>query len=533
VKSLFGIKYETWKSVCKMYFDLKQGTQKAYLQLFPFSKLTQSDKINISSEDFFNKYIRYGTFCLFQTAMLRTENYIFKSDGSFRDSSLLSPILYLLLQSIGKEISESYVSKRPREIEVFYAGNYDSMKPTYKQDYDNFFKVINNILEQYQFFIKTDVSGFYPNINLDKLIYKIDSICNFNTLNISQTCLSLYKEILSYCGKGRFPLVENSVASSYLATVVYLDDIDCKLYDFLSNHVLSINDFKMVRYVDDMYIFISIKDGTNENLYNAYNEIRNEYSSLLKDADLALNSNKCCIKPTHEISTELKKSLYDECINGKKCEIGNLFSSNFSKFLNDILEKIKAGCLTVDEYNDLINMHFSSSSIEFTPNEVFNYFIFEADNELKSEAVINLICCLIKNDISFISIDPKRLAIMIMKTGNTDAIKSFLNQLFKRYRAGKWNSYDTTIAITYLIQSKFQHYDLLGILNKECKDLYQYYFNFCRISFSNMWSDENAQIFSLIISDDNISFYLLDIVCKIRNENPLSHASALLVSSVY
>lgn len=120
-------------------------------------------------------------------------------------------------------------------------------------------------------------------------------VCNLESTQISQNHLQLYKEFLSYCGFGRFPLVENSVASSYLATVVYLDMIDCKIYDYISNNMDVFSDFRIVRYVDDMYILIS-SDKPKENLYEAYNEIRNEISSILKEYGLSINSEKSCIK---------------------------------------------------------------------------------------------------------------------------------------------------------------------------------------------------------------------------------------------
>lgn len=54
---MFGISYDTWKSVCDMYFSLKNGTQKAYLQWFPFTKLSSADKESISGVEFYNSYI--------------------------------------------------------------------------------------------------------------------------------------------------------------------------------------------------------------------------------------------------------------------------------------------------------------------------------------------------------------------------------------------------------------------------------------------------------------------------------------------
>ena len=69
---------------------------------------------------------------------------------------------------------------------------------------------------------------------------------------------------------------------------------------------------------------------------------------------------------------------------------------------------------------------------------------------------------------------------MIMKTQNSSAIKALLNQLFQRNRKGLWNSYDTTIAISYLIQSEFRHIDLLDALNENSTNLKNYYYYCCK-----------------------------------------------------
>ena len=54
---MFGITYGTWEKICDMYFSLGEKTQKSYLQWFPFSKLSDSDKAEIGSKDFFDKCI--------------------------------------------------------------------------------------------------------------------------------------------------------------------------------------------------------------------------------------------------------------------------------------------------------------------------------------------------------------------------------------------------------------------------------------------------------------------------------------------
>ena len=47
----------------------------------------------------------------------------------------------------------------------------------------------------------------------------------------------------------------------------------------------------------------------NDSLAKAYNSIRNEYSSILKEWGLSINSGKCRLKRVSELNDELKKSL--------------------------------------------------------------------------------------------------------------------------------------------------------------------------------------------------------------------------------
>lgn len=502
-----------------MYFSIKSGSLKSYLQWFPFTKLTNVDKKTIKSRAFFDKYINTASFIFFPFAMHQSENFLQKGDGSFRDSSLVAPLPYLLLQAVGKEIHDQYTEKRPDCISAYYSGNYNFQRPKYKQDYDAFFKELNASIDEYQYFIKTDITNFFSNISIDKLIAQVDAVCNSEKVVFTQTQLHLFKELLKYCGNGRFPLIENSVASSFLATIVYLDEVDTKLNKYISERVPAFLSFRMVRYVDDMYILISSNKPIGY-LHDAYNEIRNEYSSILKEYGLALNTKKCCLKEVQEINQELKKSLYDEYYNGEKHNIEELFYGALQSFLSDLSTELLFDSIDIETYNGLIEKHFSSEDIEFTPSEVFNYFVYENDTELKTESVVTEIIGLVEQSISFISLDPKRLTIMIMKTKSDKAIKGFLNQLFKRNRVGKWNSYDTTIAISYLIQSEFRHIDLLAILEQQHPKLYGYYYHNCKSNFLNCLISARENTLGEIIANDNKAHYLYFMyLCEIKREN--------------
>ena len=72
--SLFGITYETWSQLCQMYLYISANSQKNHLQLFPFSRLSKEEKELVKSEDFYNLYIKYGSF------LLKKENHIVTDD---------------------------------------------------------------------------------------------------------------------------------------------------------------------------------------------------------------------------------------------------------------------------------------------------------------------------------------------------------------------------------------------------------------------------------------------------------------------
>ncbi len=270
---------------------------------------------------------------------------------------------------------------------------------------------------------------------------------------------------------------------------------------FIDSHISVFDNYKIVRYVDDMYILIASHHSEAE-IHDAYNRIRNEYSSILKEYGLALNTKKCCIKHAFEINDELKKSLYDEFFRGEKHKIESLFAGSLASFLHEVSSVIAKDCLDIDTYNELIEKHFGDETIEFTSTEVYNYFVYEDKTEVKSKAVTSAIVKLINQDVSFISFDPKRLSVLILKTQSTSAIKALLNQLFQRNRAGLWNSYDTITAISYLIQSEFQHIDLISVLCQNNQPLEEYYQYFCSSSFANRFNNRRINSYCDIIDAD-------------------------------
>ena len=494
-----------------MYFSLDRRTLKSYLQWYPFAKLSDNDLDKIRSQEFFNNFIKTPGFLSFQEMRVCSKHYILKGDGSFRKATLISPVLYLVLQAIGREIYQLYNPTRGQYISVYYSGDYASNDPRHKQRYSDFYKELNSIASSYKYYIKTDISDFFSSINVDILIDRINEICNKKNKNISMTHLYLYKEILKYCGNGSFPIVENSMTCSYLATVVYLDMVDKQLYDYIykifdREDGSSLNKFRMIRYVDDLYIFFNSDDKDKDRIA-IYNDVLNNYASYLKEVDLSINSKKSCLKESKDIREDLNTALYNEEIYDDRFEIEFLSNVSLINFLEDIYNELVSNGLDKEKYNNLINDHFSSDDIEYLPKEVLNYMVYELSLRKDGEET-KLLEKLVEYDYSFLKLDTKPLMVLIMKTESEKAIKSVLNQFFNRHRKNNWNLFDTLISIEYLLQRNFKHTDLLKVLSEQEENIYHYCDINCKGSFLRIINyNENVKHLTLV-----------DIVNKTKDE---------------
>lgn len=469
--------------VCSQIGQQKRGRKSMYLQWYPFTRLSSREKETLVSKSFFNDYIKFGLFLYYSENWLITNNYIMKGDGNFRNASLVSPMMYLVALTIGKSISKAYQSKRQPSIDVFYAGNYDENRLYYKKDYDVFFKTINVLSQSYKYFIKTDIKDFFPNIDMNKLFDIINQRFAETGVQINQKDLLVYKELLLCLGQGEFPLIENCAASSYLATVVYLEIPDAKLYSFITDKELHITGFTMVRYVDDLYILFN-SDLSENMITPMVNRIVNAYSSELKKLNLSLNRGKTSWKLTADINEELKKSLYDEQFDGKECNITDFVDNDLLlKFLGDIKKALFNYSLDAAKYLELINEVFNIPQTEYTPQEIYNSLVYEKHTLFSNKQIIEMLFSLVCFDYNFLKLDTKRLTIMLLRTQNGDLIKAMLSKLFEANRRGVWNIYDTSLAINYLLQRNFNHVDLLRILKHEESSVHSYYEIFCKSSF--------------------------------------------------
>lgn len=499
-----------------------------YLQWYPFTRLSNHDKDTLMSEEFFHHYIKTGIFIYYAENWIVTNNYIMKGDGNFRNASLVSPIMYLLALSIGKTISKKYISARPLGVSTFYAGNFLEHRLYYRKDYDVFFKTLNEFSQSYQYFIKTDVKDFFPNIDVNRLFEMIDYRLTGTEHPLSQKDLLMYKELLLCLGQGEFPLIENSAVSSYLSTVVYLEDADINLHKYIETKEIGISDFVMIRYVDDLYILFNSQT-PEDVLTPMVNRILNCYSSELKKINLSLNRGKTSWKRVSELNDELKKSLYDEQVNGKKFNVTDLVDETLLlNFLTDLKSELLSHRLEISRYTELIEKHFCLPGAEYTPQEIYNSLVYEKHDLFSDEDIINVLMTLVSFDYSFLKFDTKRLIIILLKTKNGSLIKSLLLKIFDANRKETWNIYDTSLAINYLLQRHFEHRDLLEILKHEEIYVYQYYELFCKQSFlHSIRYSTQAYIQSFgekgfSDSDDKLFFLYFMYMVELKKKNHLS-----------
>lgn len=499
-----------------------------YLQWYPFTKLLNEEKDILISEKFFRNYIKTGLFLYYDENWIVTNNYIMKGDGNFRNAALVSPIMYLMVLSIGKTISKKYTSTRPRGISVFYAGDFQQNRLYYKKDYDVFFKTINEFSQTYKYFIKTDIKDFFSNIDVNLLFEMVDQKIAETAHPLSQKDLLMYKELLLCLGQSEFPLIENSTVSSYLSTVVYLEDVDINLHRYIKTKENDIYDFVMIRYVDDLYILFNSQT-PEEKLTPMVNRILNCYSSELKKNNLSLNRGKTSWKQVSELSYELKKSLYDEEVNGKEFNVTDLVDETLLlNFLKELKDELISHRLEILLYKNLIEKYFCLPGTEYTPQEIYNSLVYEKHNLFSDAKIINVLMILVLFDYSFLKLDTKRLLIILLKTKNCSLIKSLLSKIFEANRNETWNIYDTSLAINYLLQRNFEHCDLLEILKIEESDVYKYYNLFCKQSFFiSMRNPENSYIKNFgekIFSDSDDKLFFLYFMYKVelKKKNYLS-----------
>ena len=467
---MINISYDNWNKICNAYKDVKVGTRKSYLQWYSLSN--QGLLSYLSSQEFFNKYIKTGYVFTDSNVLCSMNHYLQKGDGTFRDAQLVSPIFYLIIQTICYEIYQrgEFTS---RSSSIYYSGDFEKLDLHYVKTYDSFYKHVNYSSEIYPYYIKLDISDFFRSINLDTLFHEITEYCINDTFTENE--LFIFKEIFLYCGQGKFPVLENSTGLSFLASYIYLNDCDKHLSTFLKNKE-KIIDYELVRYVDDLYVFINIEDDINIEVIAS--DIINQYLTILDKKNLRLNTSKIVYGNTKNINESLKQSLYDEVVNGEIFELHKESFEMLKKFLDELSDFVKEKKVVIsDEYDKILEKNFRIEGSDVSSRELFLKSIYNCPEIVNDSDVVSYMKTL--NRLQNYRYDTKMLITLILKTENGELIKAFLNELFKKSRDFEWSKTDIYAALIYLLNRNFKNTELLGYIKSENHELYGYISNYC------------------------------------------------------
>lgn len=494
---MLEIEYNEWIELCDNLKKYINSYRKFYIQLY---SITEGILENLKDEHYFNKYIKTGAFLWNDTNWIKCENPSMNADGTLRQRNLISPLFYIIYIYIGGKINKLYKEKRNEDIEVYYAGNFDKHRYHYKKEYNEFCKKAIKLSKKYKYYIKTDIKNFFNNINIDLLFYYISSNINDTKLNVSLEELNFMKEFLKFIGDGKLPQIEEGITSSYLATKIYLEEIDNKLYIYLNEHE-SINQFKIIRYVDDLYIFFDIdanKEKVYENIINFMNDIIYEYG-------ITININKTEVRDVENLEGDLKHLSYldEQYIKENINEIIN--DTDLHDVLFDILLESN---ITREKYNIILKDRLGNID-NYTENEILNSIIYTNNSNVSNKNMIDILKLLIEKKFEFIYCDPKRITILIIKTKDEETIKLFLNRLYQKQRKSGWNRYDKIAVEQYLLQRQFVSKDLINNLSG-IRSLKKYIINFINKDWSRVLkSDIQTKLCEKLIYEEDTRYFFL------------------------
>ncbi|AIF65228.1 hypothetical protein GZ22_00195 [Terribacillus saccharophilus] len=510
---MINLKYETWVNVCRGIFGQSENSLKEYLQLYPFSLLSDDEKVYIQKEDFFDKFILNGAFFKNKLIFDFPKHYIQKGNSSFRSTKLVSPLLYIYLESIGYHVWEAY-EKESNKTRCYYAGDFQEGDFHYKRSYDNFYADVNECSRRYRYYYKFDINNFFDNLDINILF---DNINRTSNIIDSRTAL-IYKRLLQTIGSGKFPTVENSCSLSFLATCVYLDLFDKKL-ETLMDDLEDIERYQIVRYVDDLYIFF---DTSEESLNDSVSFIKNSVIHFYREINLQLNEQKSTYGNANNISDELSAALYDHYVNELDINISSMFNESTVKtFIDELFVIAKERAHNHNRYKEIKESIFSRTGIQYSSEEVFRYLIYYRRSLFKDAELISKLFALIQTDYKLIKYDIRNFINMLLNTRNGDLIKFFLKQIFEN---NNLDSFDITMIINYLISRSFQHQPLLEKLAQYEPEICKYITNYCNDSFmKSVISDENNGYLHLILEgsydfgNDLKVWYIYFMYCHYRS----------------
>lgn len=507
---MINITYDIWKESCELIQNYSLRYGKYYLQLYPFYKYNNLKYI--SSFDFYKKYVSSNAIFANYDNFDRIDNYCRKSDGSYRKRYLIPPIMYIYYISIGLYFSKKYNQKRNDDIYIEYGADYTKGDLHYRNSYNNFVNYISNNYINYNYYYKLDISDFFNKIDIDLLTKLLSDSFKFN-----QKEQKTFKEFIKWCGNGNFPQTECGVTSSFLATIVYFDIIDNRLYNLLKKEK-NIKHFKICRYVDDLYILLDIDGRLNTS--NIENRISSIYENLIYNYNLSINRHKSNFDKSENIFSDLKSfSLFDGM--DEDIDIPPEYKKRLISFLNELVNYSEKRGLNYQKYSELIKNYFNNPDSIYQAGQILYVLVYKNISWLKETRILKKLTKIIDNDFNILGVDPRKLVCLILNTHDSELINKFLSKLYCCAEEGDWSTSHDFMSMQYLLYRNFVSTKLLNKMNNYSPEnvsfIKKYYKNDWRKTIINHSIEQ--QLLKLNYKEIPIYFFkYLEIVSIKNNE---------------
>lgn len=509
---MINISYDVWNDACNLIKEYSKNYGKFYMQLYPFYNFNNLN--NLSSKTFFDSYVSNGAIFANYDNFDRIDNYCRKSDGSYRKRFLLTPIMYIYYIAIGLHFSKKYNQKRNEAIYVKYGGDFENGDLHYRNSYREFVSNVSDAALEYNYYYKLDISDCFNKIDIDLLTRLLSTSFQFN-----QKEQMLFKEFIKWCGDGYFPQTECGVTSSYLATIVYFDIIDNRLFNLLSKEE-TIKKFKICRYVDDLYILLNI-DG-RINVDKIENRISSIYENLIYDYNLTINRKKSNFKKIEDIFSDLKSfSILEDC--EQNIDIPTEYKTHLSDFLQELVQAAENGSVNYLKYMELIGKYFENPKSTYHAGQILYVLIYKNISWLKETRLLKKITKIIDYDFNVLSLDPRRLVSLVVNTHDEELINKFLNKLYCCAEEGNWLISHNFMALQYLLYRNFASVKLLNKMKKYYPEIVEFIVKYYKNDWrKNIISNEiKIQVQKLRYNETPISFFKFLEIIAIKNGNVL------------
>ena len=469
----------------------------SYLQWYPFSKLTRADWDLIESSAFYARYISDAAFILLPECVRTAKCFMQKANADLRVFYLLHPIMFLYIQACGLTIFQKKTLDLPDYRSAYYSGSYENGSAHYKDGYDEYCFEAKKCSERYAYCLKTDISNFFSSINIEQLVGLIDKATGGT---IGSVDLAMLSGLLSYCGRGQYPIIQNSVASSYLATQVLLDQVDRDFADALSKNAL-VTEFRFVRYVDDLHIFFDIDETRADKRIAKW--IIKTYARVLEPYSLSLNHEKTYLVSKEELPNSLAGASFGE--EEQSPRAFSIEPYRIAEFYEAIAREQLGGSFSASMYQELLLKFFGDIDTCLDAKEVYRDCYYHRPDLFKEKIVITELTQILDSGAEVLLYDCEGTMKAILNTHDEYLNKGVLNRLFTTSRNKQWTVYETMLATTYLRYRGMRHSDLLATLNSEQPDLGSYVADYCCRRFLDTLEDETTSRLLRLLEGDRPS----------------------------